>query len=387
MAMKTSIPVTFLFNDFCTGNMAQTRKEPIQSVVLDGPPHERGITHGEHFADEIKQNVRTYLDRFQYHGANEKIVREKAQEFLSLIEENERKYFTEMKGIAEGSGVPLEDITILNARWEVMYSAFADTADEIQETDGCTAFGVQPEVTDNSHTYMGQNWDWIPSLEIFIMDIQREDGPNMIAMTEAGIVGGKIGVNEHGIGVTVNGLISEKDGEDPYRRPMHVRMREVLNAERLDRAVKPLITEDRAISANVMLGHAKGEFINLELTPEREIYSHPEDGVLTHANHFETNDVNSKFETLLPDTLCRAPRVQRLLSNKINDIDVDVLSDVLSDHFGKPASVCRHTDETVSEQEQYRTNGSFIIDLSERQLFATQGPPCSSDYRPFSVAT
>lgn len=59
MAMKTSIPVTFLFNDFCTGNMAQTRKEPIQSVVLDGPPHERGITHGEHFADEIKQNVRT----------------------------------------------------------------------------------------------------------------------------------------------------------------------------------------------------------------------------------------------------------------------------------------------------------------------------------------
>lgn len=367
--------------------MAQVSSSAIEEVTLSGQARERGIIHGEQLSTEIKKNVEIYLDRFDYLGADKETVQAQAQEFTSFIEDKNEEYFREMEGIAEGSDVPLNEIVTLNARWEVMYSALANTADDIKDADGCTSFGVQPEVTTNGHTYMGQNWDWIPPLEMFIMDIQRDDKPNMVAMTEAGIVGGKIGINEHGVGVSVNGLISESDGENPYRKPMHVRLREVLDAERLDTAIKPLITTDRVISANIVLGHAEGEFVNLELTPEHETYFYPDDGIVTHANHFENKNVDSKFETLLPDTLCRAPRIRRLLSKQVGQIDNDVLSEVLRDHFGKPASICRHIDENSPEEEQYRTNGSFILDLTNQRMFATQGPPCQTEYRTFEVAT
>jgi isopenicillin-N N-acyltransferase-like protein len=273
---------------------------------------------------------------------------------------------------------------MLNARWEVMYSALAD---EAKEMDGCTGFGIRQEVTADDKAYMGQNWDWIPSIDTFVMDLRRQDGPNMVMMTEAGIVGGKIGVTEHGIGMACNGLISEDDGENPYRKPMHVRFREAMNAERLDKAIKPLITGDRAVSANVILGHAAGEFIDLELAPEHVNQLYPEDGILTHANHFEGGGVDSRCETLLPDTLCRGPRLRRLLTQQAGEIDEEILTEALRDHFNRPASVCRHRDEALDERERFYTNGSYVIDLEERRLLATDGPPCEREYHEFSVAT
>lgn len=356
----------------------------VRTAVLRGDPYERGRTHGEEFAEEIAHNVAIYLDRFEYHGADEGTVRDQAEEFASFIADENDTYFREMEGVAAGSDVPIEEVAMLNARWEVMYSALADEAEEM---DGCTGFGVQQEVAAGDAAYLGQNWDWIPPIETFVMDLRREDGPNMVMMTEAGIVGGKIGVNEHGIGMTCNGLISGTDGENPYRTPMHVRFREAMNATRLDRAIEPLTTGERAVSANVILGHAAGEFIDLELAPEHVNHLYPEDGLLVHTNHFEGGGVDSQFEALLPDTLCRAPRLRRLLSREAGNIDADVLKEALRDHFGRPASICRHQDEELDERERLQTDGSYIIDLGARRLYATDGPPCEREFDEFVVAT
>ena len=357
--------------------------EAVETAVLSGGPHERGRTHGEEFAAETEHNVEVYFDRFAYHGADESTVREQAAEFTTFIEDENPTYFREMEGVAEGSSVPIEEIAMLNARWEVMYSALADEAEEV---DGCTGFGIQQEVTADGNAYMGQNWDWIPPIETFVMDLRQADGPNMVMMTEAGIVGGKIGVNEHGIGMTCNVMISDSDGENPYRKPMHVRFREAMNAKRLDKAISPLITGDRAVSANVILGHAAGEFIDLELAPEHVNYLYPEQGILTHTNHFEGGGVESQFETLLPDTLCRAPRLRRLLERESGQIDVETLQQGLRDHFGKPASICRHPDQELDERERLQTDGSYVIDLENRSLHATNGPPCERSYAEFTVA-
>ena len=52
----------------------------------------------------------------------------------------------------------------------------------------------------------------------------------------------------------------------------------------------------------------------------------------------------------------------------------------MSDHFGRPASICRHRDETVHSYEQWETLTSFIIDLTEGKMVYTSGPPCSHAY-------
>ena len=372
--------------------MAETTHPPLQSTRLSGDAHARGLTHGSAHAEAIAQNVETYLSVFAYHGAEESTVYEQADEFWPLIQQENPEYAEEMEGIAHGSNVPIEDITVLNARYEVMYSAFAAEAEGVSDesgVDACTAFGVQPEATVNDHTYLGQNWDWMPALNTFVMDIQRDDKPNMVTMTEAGIVGGKIGVNEHGIGILLNGLTTASDGENPFRLPYHVRFREALDATRLDQAIAPLITTKRANSANVVLGHAAGEIINLELTPENAHYLYPDDqNILVHANHFQGSaQADSTFEKLIPDTLCRAPRIRRLLQNERGSIDSEVAATILRDHFGRPSSICRHPDETKPDLERIATNGSFIIDLNERTMLGTGGPPCQYEYQQFRVAS
>jgi isopenicillin-N N-acyltransferase-like protein len=372
--------------------MAQTRKPAaLERLTLSGEPRERGVTHGEAFADEVAANVERYLSVFAHYGADRETVYDQAEQFVDVIEDANADYFAEMEGVAEGAGVDLLDVTVLNARWEVMYSAYAEAAEAEMEAaapDGCTAFGAQPEITGSGRTLIGQNWDWIPDIDVFLQEVRGDDAPDSLTMTEAGIVGGKVGLNEHGIGMLVNGLVAEGDGDQPFRTPYHVRFREAMNADTLHGAIQPLIETDRANSANVLLGHESGEMIDLELAPTVQNYLYPEDGLLTHANHFEERDrVNSEFERIATSTLCREPRLRRLLSNQSGSIDVETAQDALRDHVGKPASVCMHPDESAPEPERSRTNVSAAMDLERRELYATYGPPCENEYRRFALAS
>lgn len=222
----------------------------------------------------------------------------------------------------------------------------------------------------------------MPDVDLFVMQVSGDDTANHIALTEAGIVGGKIGVNEHGIALTLNGLVTDADGKQPFRRPYHLRFRDILNSSRLSEAVGAVLDSNRACSANIVLGAAAGEFVNLEVLPESTAYVYPEQGILTHANHLEKAiDAESQFERLLPDTVCRAPRLRRLLEHEADNISVEDTKDALRDHFDRPTSVCRHETPSVHEHEQTITRVSAIIDPTEQTLAITNGPPCDNTYQ------
>jgi isopenicillin-N N-acyltransferase-like protein len=385
--------------------MPTTPTDEFERIVLTGSPAERGREHGERFAEAVASNVELYRERFAHEGVDLDSIREHAAEYVDVIERESPGYAAEMRGVAEGSGVPLADVAMLNVRWEVIYPAWKDrteaetggdagTGDEPADrrdsppADGCTSFGVAPPATADGRTYVGQNWDWLASVadNLFLMEVRRDDAPDMLAMTEAGIVGGKIGVNEHGIGIAVNGLISGDDGANALRKPYHVRFREVLDADRFDDALRPIVETDRVCSANVLLGHADGEVIDLEAAPNLVNTVYAEDGVLTHANHFETDAVESINERRSPSTLYRGPRLTRLLAAEADDgIEPGDVQAALRDHFGKPSSICSHVDESVPEIEYGQTNASFVIDLEGRRLLGQRGPPCEGEYREYAL--
>ncbi len=368
-----------------------------ERVRLAGGPEARGRTHGERFADEIADTVEVYLDRFAYHGADRRTVREQAEAFIPLIEAENPDYAAEMRAVAEGSGVPLVDVTAINVRYEVLYSAYAAEAEGADTpatagTDGCTSFGILPERTADGHTYVGQNWDWIAPIceNLLLIEVHPDDGASHLAMTEAGIVGGKIGVNEHGIGVGLNGLASPSDGEEPFRKPCHVRLRELLSADRFDKALLAFTEGERACSANVVVGHADGEVIDLETAPETVGYLYPDDGVLTHANHFETDAAESLLERRGPSTLYRSRRLRRRLEEAdrrdgSEGLTVEAVQEALCDHFAAPASVCKHVDESLPPEEHGQTNASFVIDLNDRTLIGTRGPPCEGTFETYRL--
>lgn len=355
----------------------------ITSATFEGAPYDRGIAHGEAFADEVAHNAAFYLDHFAEHGVAEPAAREHARAFVERIPGYHDTYLTEMRGVAEGSGVPLEEVTLINVRQTILYSAYASEGTEedarAPTPEGCTSFGLEPEVTATGRVYLGQNFDWQAPVEMLVMDVRRDDGPDFVAVTEAGNVGGKFGVNEHGIGVVANGLSTPADGDHPYRKPSHVRGREIFDAERLDEAIGAIIGTPRPTSRNYLVGHAAGEVIDVETAPDTVGYVYPDDGVVTHANHFGTPGIESIYERRLPDSVSRGRRIERLFARP-GDIDEGAMKAVLRDHAGRPRSICRHGDGSG-----LHTNASGVIDLNERRLLAAGGPPCEGEYHEFSV--
>ena len=365
-------------------------------TILDlGPePRERGRMHGRAMRTEIRDNFATYIARFETGGAKQSVVLEQSDAWAGFIARDNPEYAEEMEGIAAGAGVSFTEIAMLNARYELAYCVFGSEAQSlnspaITEQEGCTSFGLLPEMTANGHTLIGQNWDWLEKLQgrVFIMRVQRstEPGvgkPDFVGFTEAGIAGCKIGVNAAGIGLCVNGLVTQRDGANGFRKPFHVRCREILDAWTFDKALLPVVQTDRTCSTNFLIGHADGEIIDIEATPDYCSYMYPQDGLVTHANHLvrETR-IASQFERIAPHSLYRANRLERLLRASGGEIGLDTIHTLLSDHFSTPASICRHPDLSLPEPKRVISVTAAAIDLNTRTLYVTDGPPCQSAFQ------
>jgi isopenicillin-N N-acyltransferase-like protein len=350
-------------------------------------------------AAAIRANLETYFSRFEAGGATRATVRSEGERWAEFIAADNAEYGEEMAGIAHGAGLSLTEIAVLNARYEITYCLFSSEARVLNtgarppEQEGCTSFGLMPEMTASGHTIIGENWDWLENIRghTLVQRVSRasrpEDGkPDFVGFTEAGIAGSKMGVNAAGIGLCVNGLVTARDGANGLRKPFHVRCREVLDAWTFDKAIQPVVQTDRTCSTNFLIAHADGEIINIEATPDHCAYLYPVDGLVVHANHLvKETRVASEFERIAPHSLYRGPRLERLLRRNAGRIDLDVITEVLSDHFSAPAAICRHPDTTLPAPKRVISVTAIAIDLNARLLYATDGQICQSGFQCFAL--
>ncbi|MCB1384602.1 MAG: hypothetical protein KDJ80_01575 [Nitratireductor sp.] len=373
-------------------------KLPVLNLGAD--PHERGQVQGRALSGSVRSNVSTYLARFGLVGVSPADALGAAERWLEYIRKDNPGYAEEMAGIADGAGMSEVEVTLLNARYEITYEVYALEAAQARESghlieqEGCTLFGLMPERTENGSCMIGQNWDWLAGVSghCFIKRVSRGDRPDQgppsfVGFSEAGIVGCKIGINQAGIGLCIAGLVSDGDGRNGMRKPMHVRCAEVLDAWRFSDALLPIVHSDRTCSTNFLLGHGDGEIINVEATSNLCAYTFPQNGVITHSNNLaQERRVASQMERLSPSTLFRAERVRRHLAGKQEPVGIDDIRQIMSDHFSHPQSVCMHPDDRQPEERRYKTITSVALDLTNRVLFATNGAPCEGPYESYPVA-
>jgi isopenicillin-N N-acyltransferase-like protein len=297
-----------------------------------------------------------------------------------------------MEGVALGSKTRLVEITALNVRYELMYSQFAKIGLKPRpRVDGCTAFGAMPEATVNRHLMMAENWDWIPQVEGLFLKIRPTAGPDVLCFTEAGVVGGKIGMNSEGIGLVINGLVSNKDDWQRLRKPFHVRCSEILESRSLSQAISRITHGERSCSANFLVGQQTklgvGKIVDVESAPEATSAFSPEDGVLAHTNHFSNPErlgVKQVLDEERKSTLNRFASMTRLLQqmrNRNGKMSMTKAQEMLRNHDGKPESICRHENLSFPADERYRTVVSVVMDLYTGQLQTTLGSPCEREYR------
>ena len=363
----------------------------IACLTVTGDAHACGLAHGTRFAREIAENIETYLRRF----AASCLARDQAlvegRRWLAAIAKTNPAYAEEMRGIAEGCAGDETAIALLNARYELVFGLFGKEARQellAAGADGCTTFGLLPEVTADRHTWLGQNWDWLEGVHgrTFVLRVERTHAPSFVCLTEAGIAGGKMGVNECGIGLVENGLASSRDGRNPYSKPFHVRCREVLDAQSLDEALAAVGDGPRTASANFVIGQSGGTIIDVETSPDHASRIHPQAGIVTHSNHFlSEGHGESLLEKISPNTLYRADGMRNLLASAPGGISFDHMRRAATDHFGAPYAICRHPDPTQPEAKRTMTVGAVLIDLDARTMHVANGPPCSNEYVAFTV--
>jgi isopenicillin-N N-acyltransferase-like protein len=189
-------------------------------LELEKTPYERGLTHGRAARERIAHNIQVYFERFQREGKlTLDEARQRAEAYCKVIQEQNAEYAEEMRGVAEGSGVELWQIAALNVRYEIMYHQFSTNA-----VGGCTTVAVLPEASTDGHLYLAENWDWVPEIQGLLLYIHdRQRGLEIVSFTEAGIVGGKIGLNSRGLGLVINGLNTTDDDWQRLKKPFHVR--------------------------------------------------------------------------------------------------------------------------------------------------------------------
>jgi len=351
-------------------------------ISTKGKPFERGKQYGTQAQKLVRRNVEVYFDMWRsLWNAGRPEILKKSKEIVPVIGEYDAEILEELEGIAEGVGLSLGEIVAINSRYEINFS-FGLSCGQVGE--GCTSVIALPSVTREGHTLIGQNWDWLTRFQELniILQEERDNGPNVVTQTEAGILAHR-GMNSAGVGVCFNGLASTHDS---FGRtvPFLIILRGVLNAENYAQSLLAVMRAQCTLSANYALAARGGQAIDLEVSPVDVGCVYPEGGILTHSNHFLalTNraDFNDTLKRVYPDTLHRFQRARQLVEPDRGHIDVGSFRRVFSDHFSYPQSICRHPDPRADGIKQWATLFSMIMDLDEPALYIAEGVPCQNEY-------
>ncbi len=262
------------------------QKHLFPTVIASGTPYEIGYIHGSQAKEQVKISVETYKAMFwDYSGISWESACKYSKTFIPVINEYDPDYMEEIRGIAEGSGYQVDEILALNVRSEiVLQGGQVDSS----VTDGCTTFVFTPDITENRHLLLGQNWDWKRSIQsgCIILHIKQKNKPDITMVTEAGIIG-KIGYNSAGVGITLNALGSDMKVEGKTI-PLHIAMRGMLDSQSLSDVIRSATRIPLACCAHFMIGSANGEGVSLEVGPGDFDAFYAEEGFLAHTNHFIT---------------------------------------------------------------------------------------------------
>ncbi len=347
----------------------------IPLITSDGTPFQRGLHLGQLARERVLHSVTAYIRIFnRMSGLSRDAVFAQAERFLPSIAAYAPHLLEEMRGIAEGAGCHLYEIIAINARTELMYG--------VTHQPECTAIAICAAASADGHTRLAQNWDWHPSLigALILWVIRREEGPDLLTLTEAGIVG-KIGMNAAGLAMCINLLKSDSDSAGPTA-PMHVILRRILEeASTVEEAATLVNQAKRCTSCNHLLADRSGAIADVEATPAGQHIFQVSAGVLTHTNHCLQPDLFSRDRNAreYPETLARNERMQVLASGQM--LDEEHIRTMLANHTTSPNSICLHNHPAWAFRDQGESIASILFDLTAGTIDIADGPPCQHSYQ------
>ncbi len=314
-----------------------------------GKPYEIGLQIGRRFATNIKKG-------FELRAAWWKDLKQFATSdpsryeiFLAAAKKYAPAVIEELRGWADGSGIPFADLVILNLKAE--YQALKDEADQ---KVGPTASGCSTIVSKNGNRVVlahNEDGDAAYLEHMFLLRVRTESGREFLCASYPGILPGNAPwANDAGIIMTTNFIYSKKVKLGVGRYFLD---RLAMEAPSLKEALKICRHPERAYAFHhVIISVPEGRAVSLEVTADRDVVSEIT-GLFIHTNHLITPQLAGETQDLQYVTRSSLTRwnVLEKWKGSLRDIATVGRDDILralSSHEGKPYSPCRHPEGDIT---------------------------------------
>jgi hypothetical protein len=232
--------------------------------VISGKPRERGRQYGTQFKDAIhaflnKEIYKSFTDK---PNAKEGMVRF-AGACGRAIKEYSPLIFDEMEGMAEGTGLSIEEIVLITNHEELWHRGL------IPAQDHCTVFGSAPPDTKDGDTFVCQTWDWMESVYGMSSMLlwKRPEGPSLLAYSYPGLWTGA-GMNSAGIALTWH--TGSGDGKEPrVGIPAYVLIAQILYQDTFKGALEEARRATQAGWFVYLVGDGHGNLATVRGTPRK----------------------------------------------------------------------------------------------------------------------
>lgn len=344
------------------------REELSRVLLLEGSDYEQGVQHGRSAAALIPKNVAA-AKRWIHasFSGGQGMLDHYYRENLVFLRRERPELMEELQGISAGSGVPLQDIILLNIQ---LYFALKWIAPE------CSQFSaIIEDSSGRRRTYAGKNRDNSSGPRESVILMRRyPDGLTMLEVGFAGVVTGPGNVltNRH-VSVTSSGVWAPRLPVDPSDfscgEVLPDTHRLARNIHSLEDSLEYLEHLPRATGMNYIIS-IPGQSMLVSLS-SKEMLTRAGGHHICATNHYPFDQwrERSLTEHEYPSSHYRYNRIQHLLPSVRGIKDC---WDILSDHQNFPHdSVCRH--ETTPDSP-HTTYGALSVVEDETMYVALRNP-------------
>ncbi|UOQ56562.1 C45 family peptidase [Leucobacter allii] len=334
--------------------------------VTGDSPRELGRSRGRALRGTLGEAYTRYAELFRLLGVGEEVERDGVERVLAAVEGWRPALVEQLAGVAEGAGIPLEQVVALNARTELI--ALGPRASS--ECSTVTA------VVDGRRTGV-QTWDWHVELDRFWhTHTVTGHGLRHAGLTEQGILS-KIGVNEAGLALHFNILGHAADGPDGV--PMHLLSSTVLSECRtVDEAVA-LLREAPIASSSAFTMLDVERAVSVEMSPVGVFEITETDGSVQRTNHFQDAQplAGQKHEVYEPDSSERLALIRERLAQTAPQ-DPAALVRLLLSGAGEPPLTCV-ADMSKTYGERWATLATIVTEPGARTIRILNGMPTEAE--------
>lgn len=355
-------------------------------VSLSGTPYEMGLAHGRACRELIHEFAASVI---KVHQANNSLLKAERSQLtgyclrnLGFLQQWCPELVEEMRGIADGAGLPFEDILYLNSFLELEDLRAPGLGGRALPDAlwGCTTYNVPPAAAAGGQALLGQTYDMERYYEKFVvlLRITPETGPAQLVVTFAGVLGVN-GMNAAGVAAVINKVVAT-DARPGVIYPCI--MRRALASGRIGDALGAVIFSPRATGMNYQLAGMGVAFCAEVSATAYELLEF--EGAIAHTNHYVSQAMR-RFET--PNwlshggSMVRRQVAQAFLDRHRGALTPALLAELSRNHVNHPRCICAHGFDGEAETTAFHTVFAVIMDPAAGWMDLCVGNPCQQAYQ------